>query len=406
MRLSPLPAEFEAAAPVLRRLNDAGYEAYFVGGAVRDALLHDRIHDVDIATSAYPAEVKALFKRTVDTGIQHGTVTVLQPQGQYEVTTFRTESTYQDYRRPDHVTFVRSLREDLQRRDFTVNALAMDHTGQITDLFDGLGDLQRHLLRAVGKPEERFHEDALRMMRAVRFQSQLSFTIEPATEAAIRHHHQLLEKIAVERINMEFVKMMAAQDRASGLKTFIDTQLYVACPGLAGQQTALTSMLADVPHRLAESGSVWLRLVFALGLAENAVGPFLRAWKTTNTERRQAARLLPVLAKIQAGTAGAWDLYQAGLEFDSVLLPVAAQLGIAVDQWQERYAALPIHQAHDLAVDGRTVMQAAPALRGPALGQAMTAMTQAVVAGQAANTPAALLAYIQKTQQTKDGQSL
>ena len=107
MRLSPLPAEFEAAAPVLRRLNDAGYEAYFVGGAVRDALLHDRIHDVDIATSAYPAEVKALFKRTVDTGIQHGTVTVLQPQGQYEVTTFRTESTYQDYRRPDHVTFVR-----------------------------------------------------------------------------------------------------------------------------------------------------------------------------------------------------------------------------------------------------------------------------------------------------------
>lgn len=404
MRLAPLPHEFEQAAPVLRRLSEAGYQAYFVGGAVRDALLHDHIHDVDIATSAYPAEVKALFHRTVDTGIQHGTVTVLTDNGQYEVTTFRTESTYQDYRRPDHVTFVRSLREDLQRRDFTVNALAMDHTGQITDLFDGLGDLQRHVLRAVGQPEERFHEDALRMMRAVRFQSQLSFTIDPATEAAIAHHHDLLKKIAVERINMEFVKMLAAPDRASGLATFIANGLNEACPGLAGTAEQLRTMLSDVPLQLTASASVWLRLTAALQLDQTAVGPFMRAWKTTNDERRQVKGLLPVLQKMTANTATDWDLYTAGPDFLTVLLPVAHQLGIAIAPWQARYAALPVHAGRELAVHGGTVMARFPQLQGPPIGAVLQAALQAVVAGRVANTEPALLEYIAELPEIKDGQ--
>ena len=157
MKINKLPDVFQQAMPVLKKLEDAGFEAYFVGGSVRDILLHRHIHDVDIASSAYPEEVKNLFEKSIDTGIQHGTVTVLFDGNSYEITTFRTESGYQDYRRPDHVTFVQNLDEDLKRRDFTINALAMDTQGNIIDLFNGLDDLDKKIIRAVGDPEKRFH---------------------------------------------------------------------------------------------------------------------------------------------------------------------------------------------------------------------------------------------------------
>lgn len=139
MKIETLPAEFEPARPILSRIEEAGFEAYFVGGCVRDTILNLPIHDIDIATSAYPAEIKQIFSRTVDTGIEHGTVMILDHGTGYETTTFRTESGYQDFRRPDSVTFVRSLKEDLQRRDFTINALALKEDGTVVDLFDGLG---------------------------------------------------------------------------------------------------------------------------------------------------------------------------------------------------------------------------------------------------------------------------
>src|SRR5699024_8631518 len=130
-----MPQEYIKARPIINKLEQAGFEAYFVGGSVRDILLHQKIHDVDIATSAFPAEVKAIFPKTIDIGIEHGTVLVLSEGEQYEITTFRTESTYQDFRRPDDVQFVRSLEEDLKRRDFTINALALNKKGTVIDLF-------------------------------------------------------------------------------------------------------------------------------------------------------------------------------------------------------------------------------------------------------------------------------
>ena len=208
MKLKQLPREYQKAIPVLNKLEQAGFEAYFVGGSVRDILLDQPIHDVDIATSAFPEEIKQLFPKTIDIGIEHGTVLVLAEEEQYEITTFRTESTYQDYRRPDHVEFVRSLVEDLKRRDFTINAFALKEDGQIIDLFDGLADLENQILRAVGDPQERFHEDALRMMRGIRFVSQIGFTLEQETAAAIQANHSLLGKISVERINVEFINML------------------------------------------------------------------------------------------------------------------------------------------------------------------------------------------------------
>ena len=192
-----LDKNFQDALPVLDIFEKNGFEAYFVGGSVRDALLHKPINDIDIATSAFPEEVKSIFKKTIDVGIQHGTVVVLFQNEPYEVTTFRTESGYQDYRRPDQVTFVRSLEEDLKRRDFTINAFAMDQKGIIKDFFQGLQDLEKKIIRAVGDPYERFHEDALRIMRAIRFQSQLNFDIEEQTFQAVVESASLLSTAAL-----------------------------------------------------------------------------------------------------------------------------------------------------------------------------------------------------------------
>ena len=239
MRIETLPEEFIKAQPIIDTIDAAGYEAYFVGGSVRDTLLGLPIHDVDIATSAYPQEVKQLFKRTVDTGIEHGTVMILDHGTGYETTTFRTETGYQDYRRPDSVTFVRSLQEDLKRRDFTINALALRSNGTIVDYFHGLDDLQAKRIRAVGNADERFNEDALRMMRAVRFASQLDFDIDSDTIQGITHHGPLLEKIAVERIHVEFVKMLQGNWPAKGLQIFLDTGLYQYCPDFKDRLSAL-----------------------------------------------------------------------------------------------------------------------------------------------------------------------
>ena len=244
MILTQLPAAFQEAKPIIETIEAAGFEAYFVGGCVRDTILGKPLHDVDIATSAFPAEVKQLFKRTVDTGIEHGTVMILDHGNGYETTTFRTESGYQDFRRPDQVTFVRSLKEDLKRRDFTINALAMTAKGEVIDLFDGLADLKRGVLRAVGVAEERFHEDALRMMRAVRFASQLDFAIEPQTQQAITDNAALLTKIAVERTRVEWEKLLMGQHPDAGLKSLLTTGLYQYMPMMAAQKPMLQQLLA------------------------------------------------------------------------------------------------------------------------------------------------------------------
>ena len=195
---------------ILKRLQDAGYEAYAVGGCVRDSLLGRTPHDWDITTSALPEEVKELFARTIDTGLKHGTVTVLMDREQFEVTTYRIDGAYADGRHPDKVTFSRSLEEDLKRRDFTINAMAYNDADGVVDLFDGLGDIERKQIRAVGEPSRRFEEDVLRIMRAVRFSAQLGYEIEGRTEEAIRDHAPQLTKISAERIRDELIKLLVS----------------------------------------------------------------------------------------------------------------------------------------------------------------------------------------------------
>ena len=192
---------------IIQVLNNAGFEAYAVGGCVRDTLLSRVPLDWDITTSAKPEQVKALFRRTIDTGIQHGTVTVMFGKDGYEVTTYRIDGEYEDGRHPKEVTFTNNLVEDLKRRDFTINAMAYNGT-EIVDEFEGLQDLEKGIIRAVGNAEERFTEDALRILRALRFSAQLNYEIEADTVKAIIKLKDNLKQISAERIRVELTKLL------------------------------------------------------------------------------------------------------------------------------------------------------------------------------------------------------
>ncbi len=193
---------------ILDNLKNAGFEAYIVGGCVRDSIMGIVPHDWDITTSAEPEDVKKIFKHTYDTGIKHGTITVLLDKVGYEVTTYRVDGIYEDNRRPKEVFFTRNLKDDLIRRDFTMNAIAYNETDGFVDLFGGQGDISKEIIRGVGNPSDRFDEDALRMLRAVRFSSQLGFEIEEETFNAVKNKAHLIKNISKERIREELLKLI------------------------------------------------------------------------------------------------------------------------------------------------------------------------------------------------------
>lgn len=202
----------EKVKRIITELEAAGYEAYAVGGCIRDSILGKEPDDWDITTSASPMQTKAIFKRTIDTGIQHGTVTVMLDHESFEVTTYRIDGEYEDNRHPKEVVFTENLVEDLKRRDFTINAMAYNDKSGLVDVFGGISDLENKIIRCVGNAKERFTEDALRMMRAVRFSAQLGFSIDTDTEHAIVELAPNLANISVERIQVELVKLLLSQN--------------------------------------------------------------------------------------------------------------------------------------------------------------------------------------------------
>jgi len=205
-------------------LRENGHQAYIVGGCIRDCMTGSEPGDWDIATDALPQRVKQLFSRTADTGIKHGTVTVLLDGTGYEVTTYRVDGEYHDFRKPESVSFTSSIAEDLSRRDFTVNAMAYNPAEGLIDLFGGMEDINARIIRTVGDPDKRFSEDALRMLRAVRFSAQLGFAIEKSTLASIINNHQLIENISAERIRDELTKILLS-DNPLCFSLLRDTQL-------------------------------------------------------------------------------------------------------------------------------------------------------------------------------------
>lgn len=396
MRLTNLPAIFEPARPVLQQIEQAGYEAYFVGGCVRDTILGDHIHDIDIATSAYPSEIKQIFKRTVDTGIEHGTVMILDHGKGYETTTFRTESGYQDFRRPDKVTFVRSLSEDLKRRDFTINALAMKENGEVIDLFDGLTDLKKHLIKAVGDPEARFHEDALRMMRAVRFASKLDFTIDPHTLKGVEDNASLLSKIAVERTQVEMEKLLLGQNPPRGLQAMLSTGLYEYCPALQGQAAGLQRLADCKGWPLTSSQAAWSALLYALNISAKQSSQILRQWKLSNDLIAAVKSILTFLQQAAQNQVDGWALFQCGESNLQAASEVATLFAFDADKiqtWQTEYHQLAIHDRHELAVNGGQLLKETSLTPGPMMGKVLNQALRAVIAGKVANNLPALLKY-------------
>ncbi|WP_169081696.1 CCA tRNA nucleotidyltransferase [Paenibacillus sp. PL91] len=303
MRLS-FPEPIISALPIVRRLREHHFEAVFVGGAVRDTVLGLPIKDVDIATSARPEQVLELFERCIPTGLQHGTITVIQADITYEVTTFRQESAYESHRKPESVLYITELDGDLLRRDFTMNAMALAEDGVLYDPYGGIYDLQNKTLRSVGDPDARFQEDALRMLRAVRFIGVYGLTPAIRTWRAILRHRHLLKFIAMERVQVELDKMLAgaAPQRAlhyaaaSGLLFHIKETL-LAETAFALKEADRTAEAKRLFNRLHELQSVdlrWAALAIGLHLSIDATRQALQVLRFSNTRSKVITTIIEI----------------------------------------------------------------------------------------------------------------
>ena len=280
----------EGAAELLYTLHRAGYAAYVVGGCVRDSLLGLTPHDWDLCTSALPQQVMELFgaQRCIPTGLQHGTVTVKQSGALYEITTFRTEGTYTDGRHPDEVHFVPDVREDLARRDLTINAMAYNEKEGLVDPFGGQADLQSGIVRAVGVPRQRFTEDALRILRLYRFAARFGFAIDPPTAQAAQELCAHLDCVSVERIEKELAKLLAAPAPAAYLDKKI---LLVILPELSSEALAAAKPVVDACPAGAENLSIRLAaLLYSLG--EDGIRRTLKRLRCSNALIEEAAVLV------------------------------------------------------------------------------------------------------------------
>lgn len=327
----------EGAHHIIETIEQAGGEAYIVGGAVRDMLL-DRIPgDYDLASSLLPEQIIDLFPVVIATGIEHGTVTVVLNHVPYEVTTFRSESTYSDRRRPDAVTLGVSLEEDLTRRDFTINAMALRPTGRV-DLFGGERDIKERIIRTVGSPRERFDEDALRMMRAFRFMSQLNFDLDPATEQAITELAPHLEAVAIERVAIELEKLLLGPGKKQALLVMVRTGIASYLPGMTPE---IITRLAHQSLQGVSKDAVWT-LVLEAGLPREQ----LAKWKRSKQQNQMAVRLTALLNR----PLDDWDRYQLT---DDELMTLSRMTGI---DYPDR-SDLPIRERKQLAVDGKDMVR-------------------------------------------------
>ena len=394
----------EGAAELLDTLHRAGYAAYVVGGCVRDSLLGLTPHDWDLCTSALPQQVMELFgaQRCIPTGLQHGTVTVKQSGALYEITTFRTEGTYTDGRHPDEVHFVPDVREDLARRDFTINAMAYNEKEGLVDPFGGQADLQSGIVRAVGVPRQRFTEDALRILRLYRFAARFGFAIDPPTAQAAQELCAHLDCVSVERIEEELAKLLSAPAPAAYLDEKI---LFVILPELSSEALAAAKPVVDacpageraLPVRLA---------ALLLSLGEDGTRRTLRRLRCSNACIEETAVLVreavpgvPVSLNIYARRLlGKYNLctVQRLAALGTALQPEQAADFAALSELAEQLDADGVCcRVSQLAVNGRDLM-AAGVPAGPGIRKVLEALLDGVIREEYPNERQALLAAVQQ----------
>jgi tRNA nucleotidyltransferase (CCA-adding enzyme) len=379
--------EWQAAYSVIEQLENAGFEAVVVGGAVRDAILGRPAHDVDVATNAMPEEVKSVFNHTVDVGIQHGTVLVIVPAGPVEVTTYRTDGDYIDHRRPEEVQFVRSLKEDLQRRDFTMNAIAMRREGTYIDYYGGRQDIEAGVIRAVGNAQRRFTEDALRMLRAVRFSAQLGFVIESETLAAMQIKAADISWIAKERIKAELDKLWVGKDVFNGIQKLEESGLAAY---LNGHFQANHWSEFNVQDKLLG----WAYFALLQGEQWREV---LGSYRLSNKEMAFVKAVLAALEALKNGWTNMDYFLYAQQELEvACYFAELRQLDVQMPQQsiKEIQTKLPIRHKQALLVNGTDLLKWSGKKGGPWVKEALQAMLEAVVNGELQNDRQAIKNWI------------
>jgi tRNA nucleotidyltransferase (CCA-adding enzyme) len=386
----------EAALDVLRGLQAGGFQAFIVGGSVRDVLLGQPGKDWDVATSAPPKDVQRLFKKVIPTGIQHGTVTVVSRGMHIEVTTFRSEGEYLDGRRPSSVTFETDIEADLSRRDFTVNAMAFDPIGRaLLDPFGGQADLAAKRIRCVGDARERFSEDGLRPMRAVRFASVLGFEIDPATLAAIPPALPSFQKVSMERIREEFSKLLLSPRAALGLGLLRQTGMMgLFLPEATGDAARADRVPSEIALRLAatlypltgdQAREIVLRLKYPTRVADSVAGLLMGAAQLDPVPTWTDAQTRRFLSRVSGAWEGALQLAEADRRDVTALRAQIARV----------LADKPPLDPKQLALKGQEIMEALGVGPSPVVGEATRYLFERVLEDPSQNTPEALRKLLQ-----------
>jgi tRNA nucleotidyltransferase (CCA-adding enzyme) len=388
----------QAALSIVNALEEAGFQAYLVGGCVRDRLLGREPEDYDVCTDARPEQIQTLFPRTIATGIRHGTVTVIAGGHPVEVTTFRVEGAYRDGRRPSHVRFVRRVEEDLARRDFTINAMALDRRGRLIDPFGGQGDLKRRVIRTVGAADDRFREDALRMVRAIRLAAQLEFTLHPETEEAIRRMAPDLARLSVERVVQELEKIWKTRRSSKAIASLFRLGMMDHLPPFRRWELPSSACLSpltvldEAPARRMR----WALLLHLCGQKPEEAARRLRELRLPRRDVEEIGRLYRSAASwppILTEEEGKRRIFRDGIRFCREALELSQRLGAidaeerlgqseALNRWSDE---MPIRRMGELAVNGKDLIDATGRPSGPWVGHTLERLADAVILGRLAN---------------------
>lgn len=379
--------QWENARALITALEQENHEAYFVGGCVRDYLLHREVKDIDITTSALPEEVMGIFKHVIPTGIQHGTVMVIYKGQSFEVTTFRSEGTYSDRRRPDQVAFISNLKEDLARRDFTINAMAMDRQFTVIDLFNGKKDLKSRQIKTVGNAKKRFSEDALRMLRALRFASQLGFEIEEQTQNQMQFLKDDIHHVAIERIKVECEKFFQGEFIKQGMKLLRENKLDTVLP-IFKTNPSLLGKIPEITKPFVSFADV-IALFHYLD-PSISIQTWVKQWKCSNKEKNRALVLSNNLTYLKVNGMDDWLAYQLPSTLVDTFCHLAKILSInptvTINLINDKQSSLPIQHKEDINFDGHQLAALYPHMKkGRWIAEAMHEIEYLIVTKQLIN---------------------
>lgn len=381
MDINNFNKKFNSAINILEKFNEAGYEAYFVGGCVRDYLLNDEFSDIDITTNALPDEVKQIFRKSIDTGIQHGTVTILVDGDSFEVTTFRTEDDYIDHRTPEKVEFVSDLKEDLDRRDFTINAMALDSNGKLYDYHCGERDLRNKVIKTVNNPNERFFEDALRMLRAFRFSSKLGFEIEENTLKAIKNNAELIKFVSIERIVNEFRKLLTGRGNKRSLELLLDSNLNNYIP-----------FLDEISKIIDFSNYTFCQSLYILSKINDISFEKLKELKLSNKEIKQ----IKIYEKINEDFSSNVPLEIVLYNYDVNDVSFIASYSNYCDKEDIEKIKLPIKSFNDIAVTSMEIISIIDKPAGPWIKEIIKKLEEDIILYKIDNTKKDILDFLMK----------